>query len=97
MTKMGICLFADGYSITDFVAPKSKYPDVDSFIDACKGEFDWLYGEDIFTAEKVKEGYCRWYPVAPEGVDIEGGCYGFSRAGRGSFAVWYISVRIKYM
>ncbi|CAM3707950.1 hypothetical protein COLU111180_04230 [Cohnella lubricantis] len=99
MPKMGICSFSDGgIHLTDFVAPKADYPDAESFVKACKFEFDYeedgdLKYEEKIKVENVKEGHCRWYPVAPEGCDIDGGCYSFSKPGPGAFPVWYIPLQ----
>jgi hypothetical protein len=97
MSKMGICCFTDGgIHQTEFVAPKSDYPDAENFVKACAFEFDYqdedgnYKYQDKLKVENVKEGYCRWYPVAPEGCDVDGGCYSFGKAGPGSFPVWYI-------
>lgn len=93
MTKMGIICFHDGSYPTDFVAPMSDYPTKESFIEACQGEFDYYEEhQDKVTIENVKEGHCRFYPVAPEGLEFDNGCYSFCGPGKGAFEVWYIEL-----
>lgn len=81
MSKMGFSTFHDGYQSTNYVAPKSEYSK-EEFESECAHEGWYKHGE-------TKEGFCRWYPVAPEGCDIEGGCYSFCKEGKGAFPVWY--------
>lgn len=43
------------------------------------------------TIDDVVERTVRWYPIAPEGCDFDGGCYSYcNREERGSFPVWVI-------
>lgn len=89
MSNMGFASFQDEGigNVVSFVGPKSDYTK-EEFIEKCKIESDcyYKYGE-------VQEGYCRYYPTAPEGIDIDGGCYGFcDEAGPGAFAVWYVDI-----
>jgi hypothetical protein len=94
MAKMGFCLFTDGGAYTtDVVAPKSDYASKEDFFKKAKAECDGFEWEDIIKLENVTEAYCRWYPVAPEGCDIKGGCYSFSKPGLGAFPVWRIDLQ----
>lgn len=92
MSKMGFSVFTDGYFATDIVGTKEAYPTIESFLKEAEFEaYDTWEGK--IKPENVREGYCRYYPIAPEGCDIEGGCYSFSKPGPGAFPVWYINIR----
>lgn len=92
MSRMGFSVFTDGCYATDIVAPKSIYPTIEDFLKEAQIEAydDWA---DKIKAENVREGYCRYYRIPPEGCDFEGGCYSFSNQGKGAFPVWYINIR----
>lgn len=92
MPKMGFCIFTDGARATDVVAPKSDFNTAEEFLERAMLECDGYDWTNKLTAENVREGFCRWYPVAPEGCEIDGGCYSFSKPGPGAFPVWYISL-----
>lgn len=93
MSKMGFCIFTDGYYATDVVAPKANYPTKEEFLKEASSECDGYAWEDKVVIENIEEGFCRWYPAAPEGLDFESGCYSFSKQGAGAFPVWFINIR----
>ncbi|WP_143767896.1 hypothetical protein [Paenibacillus glucanolyticus] len=88
MSKMGFVTFYDqGHgSPLNYVAPKSDYT-TEEFIAECEEMSDGYY-----TLGEAKEAYCRWYPVAPEGIDLDEGCYSFCEPGKGAFPVWYCDI-----
>ncbi|HIW33482.1 MAG TPA: hypothetical protein IAA29_11925 [Candidatus Paenibacillus intestinavium] len=88
MSNMGFSSFYEGGDgvIVCYVAPKSDYKKED-FFDTCVKESDGYH-----ELGEVKEGYCRWYPNAPEGIDLDGGCYSFCKEGKGAFPVWYVDI-----
>lgn len=83
--SMGFCTFHDeGHGAAlNYVAPKSTYSK-EEFEAECEEMSDGYH-----QLGETKEGWCRYYPVSPEGIDIDGGCYSFCKEGRGAFAVWY--------
>ncbi|MDF9412982.1 hypothetical protein E1B06_14955 [Brevibacillus laterosporus] len=92
MSKMGFCIFTDGSYATEVVAPKADCSTKEEFLKEAHAECDGYDWEHKLTIENIQEGHCRYYPVAPEGCDFDGGCYSFSKQGSGAFPVWYISL-----
>lgn len=90
MSNMGFGMWHDGGNPSCYVAPKADYDSSEDFKEECIAESDGFY-----EIGPVRERYARWFPVAPEGIDIDGGCYAFCSAGRGSFAVWVADVKEK--
>ena len=94
--KLDICTFTDGCSTTDIVAPKSKYPTQEAFMEQCEAE---AYAEyypswsDTVKIENITESYCRYFPTGVEGGEFPEGCYSFCEAGQGAFPVWRIVIR----
>lgn len=89
MYKMGLVAFLDlgiGTPL-NYVAPKAEYTK-DDFEKECDAEADGYY-----SFGEVKEGWCKYYEEAPEGIDIDGGCFGFcNKAEQGAFEVWYVDL-----
>lgn len=93
MGKMGFSFFGEGMGVTtDIVAPQSEYPTKEDFLDAAMGECEGFYFDEKLALENIVQDYCRWYPVAPEGLDFPSGCYSFCSPGRGAFPVWRIAL-----
>ncbi|WP_338709201.1 hypothetical protein [Paenibacillus amylolyticus] len=90
MSKMGFGMWHDGGNPSCYVAPKKDYDSSDEFELECERESDGFY--EIGPAY---ERHARWFPVAPEGIDIDDGCYSFCSPGRGAFPVWVVDVKEK--
>lgn len=84
---MGFGLWVEGGKPSCYVASKDRYTK-EEFEKECAAEAD-----GYLEVGETKEGYVRWYPTAPEGIDIDGGCYSFCSPGRGAFQVWYADVK----
>lgn len=87
MSKMGFGLWTEGDNPSCFVGPKSEYT---------KEEFEKesvMEADGYYELGETKELYARWYPIAPEGIEREGGTYAFCEPKRGSFPVWVSDVK----
>jgi len=88
MSNMGFGMWHECGTPSCYVSPKSNYKNQEDFREECELESDGFYAIGI-----IRQGYARWFPVAPEGMDIEGGTYSFCSPGRGAFPVWVADVK----
>ena len=86
MSKFSFGLWYECDMPACYVASKSKYSK-EEFRNECEHDADGYY-----KFGEIKEKHARYFPVAPEGVDIDGGCYSFCNPGRGSFPVWCVDI-----
>jgi len=86
---MGFGMWCEGDTPSCYVGPKSNYTK-EEFEKECEQDADGYF--EFFD---TKEAYARFYPVAPEGIDREGGTYSFCNSGRGAFPVWVRDVKPK--
>ncbi|MEK5417243.1 hypothetical protein BSK49_16475 [Paenibacillus odorifer] len=87
MSNMGFGIWCECDTRSCYVAPKLRYT---------KEEFEKEIAIEVdgcYELGETKELYARWYPVAPEGIDREGGTYAFCEPNRGSFPVWVADVK----
>jgi hypothetical protein len=82
-------MWYEGDTPSCYVAPISRYTK-EEFEQECRHDAD-----GYFEFGETKEDHARWYPIAPEGIDREGGTYGFGQPGRGAVAVWVKYVKPK--
>lgn len=84
--------FTDGSWDFEFVAHAKKFSKIET-LNLFMIENEHLFSEGCRkpTIDDVKEATVRWYPIAPDDCDLEGGCYSYcKRNERGSFPVWII-------
>ena len=92
MSKFDYMNFTDGSWYIEFVVHAKKFSKREA-IDLFMIENENLFSEGYRkpTIDDVVERTVRWYPIAPEGCDFDGGCYSYcNREERGSFPVWVI-------
>ncbi|WP_064199037.1 hypothetical protein [Brevibacillus brevis] len=87
----------DGHgAVTQFVGRKDLFESKDEFVEECLAEFEdeleEFEPEDLPKVTDVKEGYCKYYSVVPEEVDVdmESGYLLCDPSEDGSFEVYYI-------
>ncbi|MFF2532306.1 hypothetical protein ACFVS2_25690 [Brevibacillus sp. NPDC058079] len=80
-------------AILSFVGKKSLFTSKEEFVENVLSEFEDDFSdldpECLPTIDDVKESHCRFYPILPEGFDIQSG-YTFCEPGKGAFGVYYI-------
>lgn len=88
MSNLGFGMWYEGGNPSCYAAPKKSYS-LEEFDSECEVEADGYY-----DLSETREGFARWYPNAPEGIDTEGGCYSFCKEGKGAFPVWIKDVKV---